>query len=206
MRPSTKRPSRFFVPGRVGCRAELAAQARPYDLFFGSYRHGAEDGPMGHDRPGTIDLGGGGETHRRRWQRSMPRAGRGWLLAPLCGRAGGWCAPSGVRRRQAGTGNRDRSSGPMAEAALATATGASAPTAANVGGGGGRLHLKFGGRSLGENYGFGAICLRWEIFIGSPIGPAKIRLCLGPALWAGVVAQALSTYRVRPALSTIDRA
>jgi hypothetical protein len=43
-------------------------------------------------------------------------------------------------------------------------------------------------------------------FIGPPIGPAKIGSCLGPALWAGVAAQALSTYRAGLALSTIDRA
>jgi hypothetical protein len=42
----------------------------------------------------------------------------------------------------------------MAEAALATATGASAPTAANVGGGGGRLHLKFGGKLRFGSYLF----------------------------------------------------
>jgi hypothetical protein len=44
--------------------------------------------------------------------------------------------------------------------------------------------------------------MRWGIFIG----PAKIGPCLGPALWAEVAAQALSTYRAGPALSTIDRA
>jgi hypothetical protein len=35
--------------------------------------------------------------------------------------------------------------------------------------------------------------------MGPPIGPVKIRLCLGPALWARVAAQA------GPALITIDR-
>jgi hypothetical protein len=54
------------VPGRVGRRAELAAQARPYDLFFGPGQHDVEDGPMGHDWPDTIELGGGGQMHRRR--------------------------------------------------------------------------------------------------------------------------------------------
>jgi hypothetical protein len=38
------------------------------------------------------------------------------------------------------------------------------------------------------------------------IGPLKIGPCLGPALWAEVAAQALSTYRAVPALSTIGRA
>jgi hypothetical protein len=48
--------------------------------------------------------------------------------------------------------------------------------------------------------------MRWEIYIGPPIRPLKIGPCLGLALWAEVVAQALSTYRVVPALSTINRA
>jgi hypothetical protein len=39
----------LLVPGRARCRAELAAQARPYGLFFGPGRHGTEDGPTGHD-------------------------------------------------------------------------------------------------------------------------------------------------------------
>jgi hypothetical protein len=34
------------------------------------------------------------------------------------------------------------------------------------------------------------------------MGLAKIGLCLGPALWAGVAAQTLSPCRVGPALST----
>jgi hypothetical protein len=46
--------------------------------------------------------------------------------------------------------------------------------------------------------------MRWEIYIGPPIGPLKIGPFLGPALWAE--AQALSTYRVVPALNTINRA
>jgi hypothetical protein len=50
------------------------------------------------------------------------------------------------------------------------------------------------------------IYVRWEIYIGPPIGPLKIGPCLGLALWAEVAAQALSTYRVVPALSTINRA
>jgi hypothetical protein len=41
-----------------------------------------------------------------------------------------------------------------------------------------------------------------EMFI---IGPTKIGSCLGPVLWAGLAAQALSTYCAGPALST-DRA
>jgi hypothetical protein len=44
MRPDTIKPNSNFVPGRVESRAELAAQARPYVLFFGSGRH---DGPTG---------------------------------------------------------------------------------------------------------------------------------------------------------------
>jgi hypothetical protein len=39
----------LLVPGRARRRAELAAQARPYGLFFGLGRHDAEDGPTGHD-------------------------------------------------------------------------------------------------------------------------------------------------------------
>jgi hypothetical protein len=45
-----------------------------------------------------------------------------------------------------------------------------------------------------------------KFFIGLTIGPTKIGPCLGPALWAEVAAQALSTHRVVPALGTIDRA
>jgi hypothetical protein len=37
------------VPSRVGRRAELAAQARPYGLLFRPGQHGDEDGPTGHD-------------------------------------------------------------------------------------------------------------------------------------------------------------
>jgi hypothetical protein len=47
MWPDTMRPDRIFVPGRVGRRAQLAAQARPYSLFFGPGQHDAENGPMG---------------------------------------------------------------------------------------------------------------------------------------------------------------
>jgi glyoxylate carboligase len=54
--------------------------------------------------------------------------------------------------------------------------------------------------------GFVAIYIRWRLFIGLPIVPTKIGPCLGPVLWAGVAAQALLTYRARPALSTINRA
>jgi hypothetical protein len=132
------RPSRFFVPGRVGRRAELAAQARPYDLFFGSGRHNVEDGPMGHDRPDTIELSGGGQTHRRRRQRSVPRASRGWLPTPPCGRAGGRRAPSGVRRLRADAGDRDWSSGPAAERHWPPRPELRPPRAANVGGRRGR--------------------------------------------------------------------
>jgi hypothetical protein len=44
------------------------------------------------------------------------------------------------------------------------------------------------------------------LIIGLLVGPAKIGPCFGPALWARLAAQALSTYRAGPALSTIDRA
>jgi hypothetical protein len=47
MQPGTMQPDGIFVPGRVGRRAGLAAQARPYGLFFGPGRHDAENGPMG---------------------------------------------------------------------------------------------------------------------------------------------------------------
>jgi hypothetical protein len=54
MRPGTMRPNRFFVPGRVGRRAELAAQARPYDLFLGRAGTMSRTGPRParHYRPG----------------------------------------------------------------------------------------------------------------------------------------------------------
>jgi hypothetical protein len=45
------RPDGFFVSGRVGRRAELAAQARPYGLFFGSCRPGGPNWPIGLDQP-----------------------------------------------------------------------------------------------------------------------------------------------------------
>jgi hypothetical protein len=52
------RPDGSFVPGRVGRRAALVAQARPYGLFFGPCRAGGTNGLMGRDsgrvRPGTI--------------------------------------------------------------------------------------------------------------------------------------------------------
>jgi hypothetical protein len=50
MRPDTMQARWLLVPGRARRRAEMAAQARPYDLFFGLGRHGDEDGPTGRSR------------------------------------------------------------------------------------------------------------------------------------------------------------
>jgi hypothetical protein len=60
----------LLVPGRALRRAELAAQARPYDLFFGSSA-GAEDGPTGHDPPwhyAALSLASAGGPWSRRRQ------------------------------------------------------------------------------------------------------------------------------------------
>jgi hypothetical protein len=46
------------VPGRVGHRAETAAQARPYGMFFGPGRHGDEMARWAATRPGTMEAGG----------------------------------------------------------------------------------------------------------------------------------------------------
>jgi hypothetical protein len=64
------------VPGRVGRRAQLTAQARPDGLFFGPGRHDAEDSPMGrgsarHYRPAAA------ETGSAPWRRSSAPAESG---------------------------------------------------------------------------------------------------------------------------------
>jgi hypothetical protein len=57
MWPDTIKPDSNFVSGRVGCRAELAAEARPYVLFFGSSRHDDPTGPSGYRaRPARSNL------------------------------------------------------------------------------------------------------------------------------------------------------
>jgi hypothetical protein len=64
-RPGTMRPDGFFVSGRVGRRAALAAQTRPDSLFFGPCRAGGTNGPTGCDRAdgprrANTRIGGGG--------------------------------------------------------------------------------------------------------------------------------------------------
>jgi hypothetical protein len=50
MRPDTMQAQWLLVPGRARRHAKMAAEARLYGLFFGSGRHGDEDGPTGRDR------------------------------------------------------------------------------------------------------------------------------------------------------------
>jgi hypothetical protein len=59
-----------------------------------------------------------------------------------------------------------------------------------------------GGWSWGGESGSGKHLYEMGIFIG----PTKIRLYLGPPLWAEVASRALLTYRDGSALGTIDRA
>jgi hypothetical protein len=108
------RPVGFFVPGRVGRRAELAAQARPYGRFFESGRHDAEVGPMGRDparhyrrRRGGRGRDTGGAWRSARPELRRPTAQAGTAVTPAPHGASGQGRPephpcSGARRQSRG--------------------------------------------------------------------------------------------------------
>jgi hypothetical protein len=95
-RSSPSRPNGFFMPGRVGCRAGLAAQARPYVQFIGPVRANTENSLMGCDRPDSINLAVE-VTLEAAWRRSST-AEVGF--------------PQTAAEAALATGHRDRSSGP----------------------------------------------------------------------------------------------
>jgi hypothetical protein len=112
--PDPMRPDGFFVPGRVGHRAELAAQARPYGRFFGPGRHDAEVGPMGRDparhyrrRRGGRGRDTGGAWRSARPELRRPTAQAGTAVTPAPHGASGQGRPephpcSGARRQSRG--------------------------------------------------------------------------------------------------------
>jgi hypothetical protein len=113
------RPDGFFVPGRAGRRAELAAQARPYGRFFGSGRHDAEDGPMGRDPARHYRRRHGGEGHgtggawRSAWselRRPTAQAGAARTPAPAAylDRGGRSSIPAATRGGRAAGDRRQR--------------------------------------------------------------------------------------------------
>jgi hypothetical protein len=61
MRPDTMQDRWLLVPGWARRRAELAAQARSYGLFFGLGQHGGTGGPMGGP---ALSIRGGGSALR----------------------------------------------------------------------------------------------------------------------------------------------